>query len=155
MARYFVNIKLTRTYNSIKTDIYRKPTHTGSYLNFESFGSINHKIMVIKALSKRFLTHCAQNIDIIEKESEILSKELQHNEYPKQFIKRHIYRNRNPSTNNSQSQNPSCILPYSYGIERIGRTLKKYNINIRYQSAPNLRNILRRPITKRNPKQET
>ncbi|UYV84617.1 hypothetical protein LAZ67_X002842 [Cordylochernes scorpioides] len=151
----FLDIKLTRTNNSIKKDIYRKPTHTGSYLNFKSFGPINNKISVIKTLSKRILTHYSQNIDVIENEREILSKELQYNEYPKQFIKRHIYINRNPSANNSQGQIPSCILPYAYGIERIGRTLKKYNINIRYQSAPNLRNLLRYPITKRNPKQET
>ncbi|UYV84862.1 hypothetical protein LAZ67_X003755 [Cordylochernes scorpioides] len=122
----FLDIQLTRNQDRIETRIYRKPTHTGSYLNFNSFGPIHHKISVI-------------------------FQELLSNNYPRPFIKKHFYRPRISSTNNRQtsSQNIFCSLPYSYGCERIARKLKYYNITTRYQSTSNLNNILRHPDTKK------
>ncbi|UYV67863.1 hypothetical protein LAZ67_5002290 [Cordylochernes scorpioides] len=48
----FLDLQLTRNQNKIETKIHRKPTHTGSYLNFNSFGPICHKVAVVKTLSK-------------------------------------------------------------------------------------------------------
>ncbi|UYV73089.1 TIGD4 [Cordylochernes scorpioides] len=51
--------------------------------------------------------------------------ELQSNSYPTEFIKRQFHRSTFIPPSNSQSQKLYCTLPYSYGIERISRALKK------------------------------
>ncbi|UYV76593.1 hypothetical protein LAZ67_14001351 [Cordylochernes scorpioides] len=147
----FLDIQLTRNQDRIETRIYRKPTHTGSYLNFNSFGPIHHKISVVKTLSKRLITHFSTNNNDTKKERTKVFQELLSNNYPKPFIKKHFYRPRISTTNNRQtsSQNIFCSLPYSYGCERIARKLKYYNITTRFQSISNLNNILRHPDTKK------
>ncbi|UYV78433.1 hypothetical protein LAZ67_16001341 [Cordylochernes scorpioides] len=145
----FLDLQLTRNQNIIETKIYRKPTHTGSYLNFNSFGPICHKVAVVKTLSKRLTTHFTDKTD--EKiEKARLFQELQNNNYPKEFIKKQLYTPKIPSTNNTQISTPNmfCSLPYSYGCERIARSLKKHNITTRYQPNQNLRSIFRHPDTK-------
>ncbi|UYV75937.1 hypothetical protein LAZ67_13001868 [Cordylochernes scorpioides] len=146
----FLDIILTRNSSKIETGIYRKKTHTGGYLNFSSFGPINHKISVIKTLSKRISTHCSNNLEKAQQERTILLNELQSNSYPTEFIKRQFHRSTFIPPSNSQSQKLYCTLPYSYGIERISRTLKKYNINTIYQTPSNLKTLLRHPDTKHN-----
>ncbi|UYV84250.1 hypothetical protein LAZ67_X001669 [Cordylochernes scorpioides] len=141
--------RFSRNQNKIETKIYRKPTHTGSYLNFNSFGPICHKVAVVKTLSKRLTTHFTDKTD--EKiEKARLFQELQNNNYPKEFIKKQLYTPKIPSTNNTQISTPNmfCSLPYSYGCERIARSLKKHNITTRYQPNQNLRSIFRHPDTK-------
>ncbi|UYV72158.1 hypothetical protein LAZ67_9001984 [Cordylochernes scorpioides] len=145
----FLDLQLTRNQNKIETKIYRKPTHTGNYLNFNSFGPICHKVAVVKTLSKRLTTHFTDKTD--EKiERARLFQELQSNNYPKEFIKKQLYAPKIPSTNNRQISTPNmfCSLPYSYGCERIARSLKKHNITTRYQPNQNLRSIFRHPDTK-------
>ncbi|UYV70499.1 K02A2.6-like [Cordylochernes scorpioides] len=147
----FLDIQLTRNQDRIETRIYRKPTHTGSYLNFNSFGPIHHKISVVKTLSKRLITHFSTNNNDTKKERTKIFQELLSNNYPKPFIKKHFYRPRISTTNNRQtsSQNIFCFLPYNYGCERIARKLKYHNITTRFQSISNLNNILRHPDTKK------
>ncbi|UYV81792.1 hypothetical protein LAZ67_20002390 [Cordylochernes scorpioides] len=147
----FLDIQLTRNQDRIETRIYRKPTHTGSYLNFNSFGPIHHKISMVKTLSKRLTTHFSTNDNDTKKERTKIFQELLSNNYPKPFIKKPFYRPRISPTNNRQtsSQNMFCSLPYSYGCERIARKLKYYNITTRFQSTSNLNNILRHPDTKK------
>ncbi|UYV73413.1 hypothetical protein LAZ67_10003098 [Cordylochernes scorpioides] len=146
----FLDTILTRNSSKIETGIYRKPTHTGGYLNFSSFGPINHKISVIKTLSKRISTHCSNNLEKVQQEKIILMNELQSNSYPTEFIKRQFYRSTFIPPSNSQSHKSYCTLPYSYGIERISRALKKYNIKTIYQTPSNLKTLLRHPDTKHN-----
>ncbi|UYV74132.1 hypothetical protein LAZ67_11002211 [Cordylochernes scorpioides] len=76
--------------------------------------------------------------------------ELQSNCYPTEFIKRQFYRSTFIPPSNSQSHKSYCTLPYSYGIERISRALKKYNIKTIYQTPSNLKTLLRHPDTKHN-----
>ncbi|UYV66885.1 hypothetical protein LAZ67_4003230 [Cordylochernes scorpioides] len=152
----FLDIQLVRKELHIETTIYRKPTHTGNYLNFSSFGPIHNKIAEVKTLSKRLTTHCSNRNIERKEESNIIFKELIVNNYPKKFIKKHFYTPRFPSSNNNNDQSDKryCSLPYSYGSERIARILKKYNIIATYQSAQNLKQILRHSDTKINRKKK-
>ncbi|UYV72180.1 hypothetical protein LAZ67_9002115 [Cordylochernes scorpioides] len=151
----FSDIQLKRNQYNIETCIYRKPTHTGNYLNFSSFGPIHNKIAVVKSLSKRIETHHSNRNSATEERNRIF-KELINNNYPKKNIEKHFYKQRDIPSNNSrdQSQKRYCSIPYSYGSERIARILKRYNIITTYQSAQNLRQILRHSDTKNISNQE-
>ena len=56
---------------SIKTKIYRKPTHTNQYLNFESHHSVIHKLSVVQTLFDRNNNNVTEQIDWEEEEKEI------------------------------------------------------------------------------------
>ncbi|UYV78617.1 hypothetical protein LAZ67_16002180 [Cordylochernes scorpioides] len=79
---------------------------------------------------------------------------MKNNEYPPSFIKKHIYKPTNSPTNNSEESNIYCALPCNYGIERITRKLKNYNIKTRYKTTANLKEIPRHPNTKHNSNHE-
>ncbi|UYV74919.1 hypothetical protein LAZ67_12001800 [Cordylochernes scorpioides] len=89
----FLDIQLKRNQYNIETCIYRKPTHTGNYLNFSSFGPIHNKIAVVKSLSKRIETHHSNRNSATEERNRIF-KELINNNYPKKFIEKHFYKQR-------------------------------------------------------------
>ncbi|UYV74386.1 hypothetical protein LAZ67_11003346 [Cordylochernes scorpioides] len=146
----FLDIQLKRNQYNIGTYIYRKLTHTGNYLNFSSFGPIHNKIAVVKSLSKRIETHHSNRNSETEERNRIF-KELINNNYPKRNIEKHFHKQRDIPSNNSrdQSQKRYCSIPYSYGSERIARILKRHNIITTYQSAQNLRQILRHSDTKK------
>ncbi|UYV81733.1 hypothetical protein LAZ67_20002153 [Cordylochernes scorpioides] len=151
----FLDLQLKRKFNQIETSIFRKSTHTGNYLNFNSFGPVHHKIAVVKSLSKRLDTHCSSKINDIVERNRIFS-ELKNNNYPSKFIEKHFYKPKSPLLNNTpvQSKKLFCSLPYSYGSERIARVLKRYNITTTYQSSLNLKKALRHPDTKQINKME-
>ena len=70
---------------SLRTSIYRKPTHTGSYLHFESNHPLSAKRSVVASLLNR-----VENITLgdseKEKEENRVRKELESNGYPQSFI---------------------------------------------------------------------
>ena len=69
---------------SLETTVYRKPTHTGRYLNFKSYCPRNHLEAVVRALFKRAETHCSNLVLRVEEECKIVAA-LSRNHYPKQF----------------------------------------------------------------------
>lgn len=54
----FLDVCVERENNEIRTYVYRKPTHTGKYLNFESNHAESTKIGVANTLLSRARSHC-------------------------------------------------------------------------------------------------
>jgi hypothetical protein len=67
--------------------VYRKPTHSGRYLNFLSSNPQSHKKSVVSSLFHRALNICSTST-IYKKERSTIIKELRHNSYPLNFILR-------------------------------------------------------------------
>lgn len=55
----FLGIKVFRTESAFDTSIYRKPTDTGLYTNFDSFSPNNYKIGLVKILLHRAYSLCS------------------------------------------------------------------------------------------------
>ena len=71
----FLDVKVTRNKdNTISTTIYKKPTQTDRYLQFDSHHPKNHKFAVAKTLHSRIDTHVTNNSD----DKATLHKQIQH-----------------------------------------------------------------------------
>ena len=66
---------------AIKMEVYRKPTHTGQYLNYHSCCPMEHKEAIGRALFKRAESH-SSDLTILYSEHQRIVKELKSNRYP-------------------------------------------------------------------------
>ena len=81
----FLDVKVARNKdNTISTTIYKKPTHTDRYLQFDSHHPKHHKFAVAKTLHNRIDTHVTNSDD-----KATLHKQMQHtltlNGFPRKF----------------------------------------------------------------------
>ena len=67
---------------SLSISVYRKPTHTDQYLQWDSHHHLSAKFSVIQTLSHRASTMCS-NPELLQKEKEHLRKALTKCNYPK------------------------------------------------------------------------
>ena len=67
---------------SLSITVYRKPTHTDQYLQWDSHHHLSAKFSVIQTLSHRASTVCS-NPELLQKEEEHLRKALTNCNYPK------------------------------------------------------------------------
>ena len=57
----FLDLNIIRTPSgTFKFSIYRKPTNTETYLNFDSYNPKNHKVSVVKSLIDRAFNLCSE-----------------------------------------------------------------------------------------------
>jgi hypothetical protein len=69
----------------LQSSVYRKPTHTGRYLHFESSHSIHIKSGAGESLVNRASVLC-QNEQDLKAEMYTMKKELLYNAYPTKFV---------------------------------------------------------------------
>ncbi|KAK3708849.1 hypothetical protein QZH41_016280 [Actinostola sp. cb2023] len=146
----FLDTKTTRQSDgSISVAVYRKPTHTDRYLDFNSHHHSGHKRAVAKTLLYR-----AHNIPSTPRErsseEKHVFKALHANGYPTHFLQ-----NYRPSKQQSNQQSPQqeqherrgfVVLPYIQGIsEKITRTLNKFNIRVVHKPVHTISAILKKP----------
>ena len=82
----FMDIRVERLGNGhLQTSVYRKPTHTGRYLNFESNHPPSVKRSVVKSLISR--TEYVSRNDGKEEEAHKITVDLLANNYPRYFIR--------------------------------------------------------------------
>ena len=72
--------------NEIITSVYRKPTHTDRYLDFNSNHPKSAKCAVVRALTDRAKNVCSSP-ELLAEEMDHLGKVLRYNNYPKWMIK--------------------------------------------------------------------
>ncbi|CAF5092844.1 unnamed protein product [Rotaria sp. Silwood1] len=85
----FLDVRVTHTEDKLITSMYRKPTHTGLYLLWDSNQSRRYKLGLIKTLVIRIYRLCSTR-EIINNELDLLRKTLTNNGYPPHIIKRGI-----------------------------------------------------------------
>ena len=74
-----------------RTSVYRKPTFSGVYLNFNSFVPISYKRNLVRCLFHRANRICSP--EHLQTELEFLRNVLRHNAYPDHFITKHQVNN--------------------------------------------------------------
>ena len=118
--------------NQIITSVYRKPTHTDRYLDFNSNQPKSAKCAVVRVLSDRAKNECSSP-ELLAEEMDHLGKVLKYNNYPKCMIDQH---SRNSSegrlidleTGNKVKKSIFISPPYFLGLSESLKQLFKYTL---------------------------
>ena len=146
---------------SLSITVYRKPTHTDQYLQWDSHHHLSAKFSVIQTLSHRASTMCS-NPELLQKEKEHLRKALTKCKYPKWALDKVEKRlNRSPrqvndgGSNNAQSANHKVqnkghtVIPYTQGLcESIKKICGRYGIQTHFKGGRTIKNLLVSPKDK-------
>ena len=97
---------------SVLTSVFRKPTHTDKYLDFQSHHPMAHKISVIRTLYNRARELSSTMVQRVREEEHVL-KVLKENGYPGRVIQRELLR----------SATRSATDPPSSSVEPVARVL--------------------------------
>ena len=123
----FLDILITpQEDGSLSTSVFRKPTHTDLYLQWDSHQTISSKYSVAGTLYHKAKTACS-NSQLLQKEEDHLCKDLKKCKYPTGAINRARLKSQNPirsatrnnnnqiGQNNSNNKNLYMVVPYQWG----------------------------------------
>ena len=107
---------------SIKTTVYRKPTHTDMYLHWDSYHPMSAKFSIINTLRHRSKTVCS-NSQLLKEKEDHLNKVLRRCKYPMWALNRvnvtqNKKKNKEGASKNSNTsiKKPYIIVPYIQGM---------------------------------------
>ena len=146
---------------SLSISVYRKPTHTDQYLQWDSHHHLSAKFSVIQTLSHRASTVCS-NPELLQKEKDHLRNTLTKCKYPKWALDKVEGRLNRPSrqvvdrgTNNVQAANHEVrnkghiVIPYTQGLcESIKKICGRYGIQTHFKGGRTIKNLLVSPKDK-------
>ena len=157
----------TTVHNIIKPEIegklsitvYRKPTHTDQYLQWDSHHHLSAKYSVIRTLTHRAKTVCS-NPELLQKEMEHLSKALTNCKYPKWALDKEEKRltrsadevndvansqctsDTQPTTNEVKTKG-HIIIPYTKSLcKSIKKICGRYGIQTHFKGNSTINNLL-------------
>ncbi len=141
---------------SIRTIVYRKPTHTDLYVQWDSNHPLSAKLSVVSSLFHRANVVCRNENDL-KSEQDYLSKVLEYNGYPKWAINKGKQRLEKLKTitsstdnrDNTVKRNSYVVMDYVKGLsERIRDIFKRKGTQVYFKGSNTLRNILVSPKDK-------
>ena len=139
--------------------VYRKPTHTDQYLQWDSHHHLSAKFSVIVTLSHRAQTVCSSP-ELQQKEQAHLRKALSKCKYPKWALEKVERRLNKPSSETSDGANNQgttsaqpttkeakakghIVIPYTQGLcESIKKICSRYGIQTYFKGSNTIRNLL-------------
>ena len=130
----------------LSTSIYRKPTHTNVYLNFNSCAPGTTKDGVIRSLTRRAYKLCSPQH--LEEELTFLRNTFLNNGYPQNSIfmvmeQTRARLNRPRSPKSPSNSLVAVTISYHNSLAKpIKKTLSNHQVDTSFSSAPTLRNIL-------------
>ena len=145
--------------------VYRKPTHTNQYLQWDSHHHLSAKFSVIHTLTHRAQTLCS-NPELLCKEKTHLQKVLTQCKYPKWALDKVKKRLNKPSrevtygtnnkgtagaqaTTNEVKTKGHIVIPYPQGLcESIKKICGWYDIQTHFKGSNTIRNLLVSPKDK-------
>ena len=142
----------------MSTKVYRKPTHTDLYLQWDSHHTIAAKYSVVSTLHYRAKAVCSTQ-QLLDEEEYHLQKVLTENKYlnwalnrVKNKIKAPTKRDlkRREHTSNIRGQNkPYMILPYVRGLsESMKNICSKHGVQVHYRGGNTIKGLLMAPKDK-------
>ena len=152
---------------NLKTSVYRKPTHTDLYLQWDSYHTIPSKYSVAGTLYYRAETVCF-NPQLLLEEEHHLFQALKRCKYPTWAINRVKMRSQNPNKNttrrntnqsgqnNTNNQNLYMVVLYHQGLsESIKKLCKKFGVQVYFKGGQTFKKLLmapkdKDPITKKS-----
>ena len=137
---------------SLNTSVYRKPTHTDLYLQWDSHHTLTAKYSVIGTLQHRANTICS-NTKLLHKEEHHLKNALKNCKYPTWALNRIQKKINNPcrkqipanrTSNNTQKSN--IVVPYYSGLsESIKNIGRKFGVQVHCKGGTTIKNLLMAP----------
>ena len=132
----FLDCLVTRKNNTLRTTVYRKPTHIDRLLDQMSYNPTSHKAITVRTLTRRAQIVCDPDESLTD-EIKHLNTVFTKNNYNIDFIERNTY------TRPSDSSNNSYTIPNIRGTsETIARILRPYNIRVAHKPIFTLRPLL-------------
>ena len=138
---------------SLSTSIYRKPTHTNQYLQWDSHHSIANKFSVINSLIHRANNICS-NQEQKKEELTQIEKALTTCKYPSWAIqrvklKKNIQKQTKKTNNINITNRSSITVPYNQGLSESFKNIgKKYGIQVHFKSGRTIKDELVAPKDK-------
>ena len=130
--------------------IYRKPTHTDQYLNFESNHPLEHKLGVIQTLFHRAETVITDPKVVDEGKLHVKKAALSNCGYPQWAFDKISQPKKEKSNANKDSTTPSkgqIILPYVKGVfDALRRNFNSFGIMVSFKPTRTLRQCLVAPV---------
>ena len=131
--------------------MYRTPTHTDQYLDFNSAHPVEHKLGVVRTLHQRAEVVTSDKKDL-KNEIVHLNKALKTCNYPEWAIKKvakHMKDKKEKSRRNlteKKDSNGSVVLPYIKNkADKMKRIFTKHKMNVFFKPYRTLRQMLVRP----------
>ena len=139
----FLDVRVTRIGRGFQTKVYRKPSHTDRYLDFNSNHAFSHKMSVSRCLYSRAVLFSSDAHDRNFEFQRIMNV-LRQNNFPDHVIRRSDTARIDRSSEVAFAGYVS--LPYIKGCsERISRVLKRFNIKSYYKPLNKLSKIFGLP----------
>ena len=145
---------------SLNTKVYRKPTHTDLYLQWDSHHSIAAKYSVINTLHHRAKAVCSNN-QLLKEEEDHLQEVLTGNKYPLWALNRVKIKNKTTQAQqqriqpNVNTKGTTCnqksymVLPYVKGLsESMKNVGKKHGIQTYFKGGNTIKSLLMTPKDK-------
>ena len=126
----FLDLSVHRQDGALRTDVYRKPTHTGRYLSYTSNHPDSAKRSLVQSIFGR-RKYITLGPDAVKKEEERLYADLVANGYPVEYIKRvakdlekSAQRENKPPVKGQEEQYAAvCAVPYVQGLSEAVRRI--------------------------------
>ena len=138
---------------SLKTTVYRKPTHMDLYLQWDSNHTVSSKYSVVGSLQHRANTICS-NSELLKQEEKHLEEALTMCKYPAWALDKVKMKTRTAAKNNQKSnkntgnniQRPHIVIPYYLGIsESMKKTCSEYGVQVYFKGGNTIKNLLMAP----------
>ena len=141
--------------NSLLILVYRKPTHTDLYLQWDSHHHLSAKYSVITTLRHRAKTVCS-NHHLLKEEEDHLSRAFSNCRYPAWPLNRarmntmNNNKNRNRNTYSTISnKKPYKVVPYMKGLSETCKNIyRRHGIEMHFKEANTIRQVLVHPKDK-------
>ena len=132
---------------SIKTAVFRKPTHTDMYLHWDSYHHLSAKYSVINTLRHRAKTVCSTKQLLIE-EDDHLYNALRRCKYPLWAWNRTNIKKKQKKNNqgNNNTKKSYIVVPYIKGLgETCKNICRRYGVEVYFRGGSTIRDLLVHP----------
>ena len=154
-----------RFVSSLSITVYRKPSHTDQYLQWDSHHHLSAKLHVIHTLSHRAKTVCSKP-ELLQQEKDHLRKALTKYKYPKwalDKVKKRLNRSTREVIDGANSQGTTgaravtsevktkghIVIPYTQGLcESFKKICGRYGIQAHFKGGSTIKNLLVSPKDK-------
>ena len=155
----FLDILITPEQDeSLSTTVYRKPTHTDLYLQWDSHHTVSAKYSVVGTLYHRAETICSSPLQL-QQEEKHLQKALHRCKYPAWALNRVRIKQRSSAKRRSNTtktgqnkpnqQKPYMVVPYYRGLsESLKKICSRHGMQVYFKGGSTIKNLLMAPKDK-------
>ena len=147
---------IPREDGSVETTVYRKPTHTDLYLQWDSSHTLTSKYGVVGTLLHRAQQICSSP-ELLQQENKHLHQALKNCKFPEWALNKAKLSSKDKkkrtmgtnTSNNNQSPKPYMVVPYHKGVsESLKKTCNKHGLQVYFKGGRTIKSLLMAPKDK-------